>query len=247
MKSLETLTVARRFCGPPNSGNGGYVCGRVAAHIAGGASVRLKAPPPLETALAIIVSGSGVQLRRGETVVAEGQPAVVDIAVPPAPSFADAEEACKSFSGFRHHPFPTCFVCGPQRSSGDALRIFPGPLAAGDVLAAPWIPDRSLATASGRVGAEFIWAALDCTSCFPVLPVPPGKALVLGELAVRIDAPIAAGERHVVIGWALKIEGRKRLAGSAVYASGDRPAAVASATWIEVDAKAFGARPVELR
>jgi hypothetical protein len=46
---MESLVIARRFCGPPNSGNGGYVCGRVAAHIPGSASVRLKTATPLVT------------------------------------------------------------------------------------------------------------------------------------------------------------------------------------------------------
>jgi len=40
----ETLTVARRFCGPPTSGNGGYVSGLVAGLIGGPATVTLKAP-----------------------------------------------------------------------------------------------------------------------------------------------------------------------------------------------------------
>jgi hypothetical protein len=241
MHILETLTIARRFCGPPNSGNGGYVCGRLAAHMAGSASVRLKSPPPLDIAMTIVDAGSTIQLRRNETVVADGRPAVVDIAAPPPPSFEDAEDAAKSFSGFQHHPFPTCFVCGPQRASGDGLRIFPGPLPSGDCLAAPWIPNRSLATSNGDVGSEFVWSALDCTSVFPLLPAPHGRALVLGELAVRIEMPIAAGDRCVVMGWAIAIDGRKRFSGSAIYAGASRPAAVARATWIEVDATVFGA------
>ena len=27
----ESLVIPARFCGPPGSGNGGYVCGRIAA------------------------------------------------------------------------------------------------------------------------------------------------------------------------------------------------------------------------
>ena len=41
---METITIARRFRGPPNSGNGGYVCGMLARHIAGAAEVMLRAP-----------------------------------------------------------------------------------------------------------------------------------------------------------------------------------------------------------
>ncbi len=48
-----TLTIAKRFHGPPASGNGGYVCGRLARFIPGPAVVRLKAPPPLERPLTV--------------------------------------------------------------------------------------------------------------------------------------------------------------------------------------------------
>ena len=51
---LEELTIPRRFCGPTMSGNGGYVCGRVARHIEGPATVRLMSPPPIETPVAIL-------------------------------------------------------------------------------------------------------------------------------------------------------------------------------------------------
>ena len=38
----EVLTIPRRFNGPPRSGNGGYVCGRLASYLDGPASVRLR-------------------------------------------------------------------------------------------------------------------------------------------------------------------------------------------------------------
>ena len=43
---MLTMTIPRRFCGPPNSGNGGYVCGTLARCIPGAAEVTLRAPPP---------------------------------------------------------------------------------------------------------------------------------------------------------------------------------------------------------
>ena len=45
---MQSIRIDRRFCGPPNSGNGGYVCGLLAAHIDGGAEITLRVPPPLE-------------------------------------------------------------------------------------------------------------------------------------------------------------------------------------------------------
>ncbi|MFN2468867.1 MAG: hypothetical protein ABR521_12135, partial [Gaiellaceae bacterium] len=43
----ETLTIARRFRGPPDV-NGGYAAGLVAALLGGGAEVTLRSPPPAE-------------------------------------------------------------------------------------------------------------------------------------------------------------------------------------------------------
>lgn len=236
----ERLVISSRFCGPPKSGNGGYVCGRVAAHVPGSAVVRLKVPPPLETELRIEASRSEARLMQGSDVIAEAKAAALDLTPPAAPTFIEAEDAAKSYAGFTRHVFPRCFVCGPQRASGDGLRIFPGSTRSRSVVAAPWIPDPSLADDSKVVRSEFLWAALDCTSGFAVSPIPEGKAIVLGELYVRIDDSITPSERCVVVGWPLHVEGRKRIAGSAVYSSAGRPVAVGRATWIEVPASAFG-------
>ena len=228
------VVIASRFCGPPKSGNGGYVCGRVAAAISGTAAVRLKAPPPLETALRLEQAEGGAKLLHGDTVIAEGRPATLDIKPPPAPAFAEAEGAVSRYIGFKHHVFPRCFVCGPQRGVGDGLRIFPGSVGSGGLFAAPWVPDHD------TVGAEFLWAALDCTSAFAVLPIPEGQAIVLGELVARIERRVSPGEKCIAAAWAIDIAGRKRIAGSTVYKASGEVAAVGRATWIEVPASAFG-------
>ena len=46
-RTLSTIRIERRFRGPPNSGNGGYSAGRLAAFIDGSAAVTLHMPPPL--------------------------------------------------------------------------------------------------------------------------------------------------------------------------------------------------------
>jgi len=48
------VMVSRRFCGPPQSGNGGYVCGLLGAQLATTATVRLLAPPPLDVPLRLV-------------------------------------------------------------------------------------------------------------------------------------------------------------------------------------------------
>ena len=68
----DTVTIASRFNGPADSGNGGYSCGLLAAFIDGPARVRLHAPPPLDTPLAVVRHADGrVDMRDGDTVVVE--------------------------------------------------------------------------------------------------------------------------------------------------------------------------------
>ena len=79
-EAMKTITIGRRFCGPPNSGNGGYVCGMLARHIAGPAEVALRAPTPLDRPLDAVSKDDGVwQLRDGETVIATGRPASIEL------------------------------------------------------------------------------------------------------------------------------------------------------------------------
>lgn len=229
-----SLTIDPRFNGPPDSGHGGYVCGLVAGLLDGPARVRLHRPPPLGRGLTVRRAGDGVSLLDGETLVATGAPAVVDVAVPAAVAFDAAERASREYPGFREHVFPGCFACGTARAPGDGLRIFPGPVAARDLVAAPWVPDASLVDGRGGVRPEFLWAALDCPSGWAPIVAAGGAPMLLGELAARLDGPVRAGERCVVLGWTLGGEGRKRLAGAAIFGEDRTPRAVARATWIAI-------------
>jgi hypothetical protein len=231
---VELFEIAKRFCGPPRSGNGGYVCGRIAKHLQGTVAVRLKAPPPLNAELRLESTDEQARLFQDTTLVGEAKRSQLELQPPPSPSYAEAEQSAQGFLGFSTHAFPGCFVCGPERKPTDGLRIFPGSVKGSSTIAAPWKPDASLADDSGNVRSEFLWSALDCTGGFAVLPSPDGIAIVLGELCATIVAQLAPGERCVVIGWPLGVEGRKRLAGSAVYAASGRLIAKARAVWIEV-------------
>jgi len=53
---MTSIIISKRYRGPPNSGNGGYVCGRLARHIPGAAEVTLRAPPRLDKALDAIAT-----------------------------------------------------------------------------------------------------------------------------------------------------------------------------------------------
>jgi len=239
MESIEHFQIAERFRGPPRSGNGGYVCGRMAAHLGGTVAARLKAPPPLGTMLRLETAEEHARLFDGNTLIGEARVAAASPEPPPSPGYDQAVAASRGYRGFQVHAFPGCFVCGPDRATGDGLHIFPGPVAGTPLLATPWTPDPSLADDAGAVRPEFLWSALDCSGGFAVMPETEGLAVVLGELCATITGGLRAGERCVVIGWPLGSEGRKRLAGSAIYTAEGRLVARARATWLEVATSAW--------
>jgi hypothetical protein len=236
-----SVVIEHRFRGPPDSGNGGYSCGLVAREIDGPAEVTLRVPPPLERELALERDGERVVMRDGETLVAEAAPSSPRPAGdPPPPVALDAARAAVEGSTFLgdRHPFPTCFVCGPKRSAGDGLRIFPARVDGGDLFAAAWTPDTADAGPEGTVPTEIVWSALDCPTSAPLwnedAPEDELKPIVLARLAVDIEAPVRAGEPHVITSWPIAIDGRKRHAGAALFTADGELLASARALWIEL-------------
>lgn len=229
----QEIVIDPRFRGPPHSANGGYACGVVGERIDGIATATLRRPPPLDVPLSLEVDTEQVRLLDGEDLVGEAVPDSLDIVIPSGPDFESAVSASKAYAGFAAHPFPTCFVCGPDREPGDGLRIFPGRLDGSAVVAAPWRPDESLARAEGVVQRRHVWAALDCPSYFGLEDTPMA---LLGRLTARIDRLPEIGERLVAIGWPMGVEGRKHFAGSALLDADGEGIAAAQATWIEIDA-----------
>lgn len=227
-----TLTIDRRFRGPSDSGNGGYVCGGLAEHAGAvvggsGAVVTLRTPPPLAVPLAVVADGDGtVRLLHGETLVAEAARSRLEVdAVPPV----DADQARKvseHYPGFTAHPFPECFVCGPQRESGDGLRLFPGRLGDGRT-ACVWEVAPDLAERP-----EIVWAALDCPGGWSA--EIEGRPMVLGRMTAAIAALPDAGETCVAMGQLLGTEGRKTWTASTVYGADGRELGRAHATWIAI-------------
>jgi hypothetical protein len=244
---MASIVIGKRFCGPPNSGNGGYVCGLLAQHISNGAEVTLRVPPPLDRQLDVVTTDEASwELRDGAIVVATGRPASVELTRLEKASFDEASAAELLTPVKPHeHLLATCFVCGPARASGDGLRIFAGPLVrqfpnAPTALAATWIPDPTLAAEDGFVAPQFLWAALDCPTgyasshdrengCFDRTPI------LLGRMSARIEARPRPGERCVITAWEVGRDGRKRIAEGAAYGEGGELLAVARSTWITVD------------
>jgi hypothetical protein len=240
-----SVVIAPRYCGPPGIGNGGYVCGIAAGYVGGPAEVTLRLPAPLARPLLVERNGRGsVRLMAGPAVIAEattlaGGP---DVQVPDPVSVGQAR-AAGALSPLRTrpelHPFPACFVCGPGRPPGDGLHVCVGPVPGTALAADLWIPGEDLAGAGGQVRSEFIWAALDCPSGFGALPgvVPDGATYLLGRLAAAQTGDVRVGEPHIVMGWRVAAEGRKVVAGSALFTAHGQPVAVARATWIRVRAQ----------
>ena len=235
-----SLLIPSRFCGPPGSGNGGYVCGRIAAYADGPVTVTLRRPPPLDTPMAVERDHEGaVRVRDGGTLIAEatsspGRPAA---GIPGAVSMADARTAAGRSRYYADPVFPGCFVCGTGRRPGDGLRIFPGPLAGRPLWAAPWTPDPSVTGADGRVRPEVVWAALDCPSGIAAAEaagLARDTAVLLGRMTASLAALPAAGGQCLVIAWPGGRDGRKLLAGSALLGPGDKVLAAARAVWLTV-------------
>lgn len=233
----EQVTIGSRFHGPPDSGNGGYCCGVVATFIEGPARVRLLVPPPLDAPMEVRREGDRVGLFHHDRQIAAGWQCAVDIDVPEPPGYAEAAQASARYRGFESHFYPGCFVCGPKREHGDGLRVFAGPVEPGEgppgMVAATWVPDESLADASGHVASQYLWAVLDCPGAY-AFPEPETGAILLGELAVDIRGAVAPGEKCVLIGWEISHEGRKHFSGTALFGESGTCRAVGHATWFEV-------------
>jgi hypothetical protein len=226
-----TFRIARRFCGPTDTGNGGYTCGVIASFASQTVTVRLLRPIPLETDLAVVDRDGLLEVLHGDERVAEARPGDVgDLAPPAPPTPSAAAAASKHYAGFAAHPAPECFVCGPMRTERDGLRIFAGAIAPG-VAAAPWTPDTSLDGGDGRVAPQFVWAALDCPGF--AAAAPDMRSMLLGELTAQIDDRVRVGEPCVVVGWVIGVSGRKHETGTVLYDSAGRRSALARAIWIE--------------
>jgi hypothetical protein len=231
----QSLRVASRFCGPPASANGGYICGLVAAAIGQLVTVRLLQPPPLEAAMTLHADPDGNwHVERDAQRLVEARPASLDDLVPPATvTFTQALEASRhaSWSDPAQHPCPGCFVCGPLRSQGDGLRLFAGPVAGQAYVATGWVPDASLAGANGKVAPEFIAAALDCPG-FQALQTGL-KPWLLGEYTCRIDRCVNVDEPCVILGWKIEVKGRRSIVGTSLHGQDGVLCALAKGVWIE--------------
>lgn len=251
----QQLLVPRRFCGPPDSGNGGWTAGALATHLTGESpdnradgwptvEVSLRRPPPLDSPMLLSEADGLTSASFGGAVVASAR--IVDLELtdvdPVTPG--EARTAESAYAGHTFHPFPTCFACGTDREEGDGLRIFPG-VVSGERVAATWCPDPSLAEdfhtyvdTPARASVAATWAALDCIGGWAGDLTE--RLMVLGRMTMRIDTLPVIGEEHVVVGTRRGGEGRKTFTASTLYDTDSRVVASAEHIWIAVDPAAFG-------
>ncbi len=235
------LIVARRFHGPPQSGNGGYVAGLLANRLGGPAETTLRAPVPLDRPLAVRSGDDGITvLCDGATLIAEVRPAP-DFAldVPPAPDWATAL-ACSAHGGSGPDcEFHDCYVCGRSRRQGQGLQVWAARIpAAGDrpaMAVSAFTPHANFAGADGLLAPEHLWGALDCPGADAVLGDGDTRIVLTGRMTGAIDRLPRPGERCIVMAWPLGGgEGRKLYSGSAVVDGEGRVLARARITWIVV-------------
>jgi hypothetical protein len=228
----ETLWVPRRFNGPQESGQGGYCSAIVASFVEGPAEVTLRNPIPVDTSLAVSREKGTVRLVDGETLVAEAEPMPeLDLEVPKPVSVEEAHAAAARHRGSTEGLFSHCFVCGPARE--DALAVFAGAVEGREVVASPWTPPAWTADEAGEVRPEFIWAVMDCPTYFALYTTEELPMSFLARMEARIDAPVRAGEEHVVTAWPISADGRKRHAGAAVRNGDGKVLAVGRVLMIE--------------
>lgn len=234
---MAKISIAQQFRGPPNSGNGGYVCGVIARDIEGPATSVLRARVPLDIDL---------DLRREDGVMqlTDGQGAMVGTATPgdrallptppEPPSMRDARAAGERYLGLDRPIHPTCFTCGPERCEGDGLRVFPGQIegAAAGHVACVWTPHMDFADPRGLVPTEVVWAALDCPGFFAWVAKAGRHGALLGTMTGEVMRRPRASHEYIVMAWPLERQGRKETAGVALFAMSGELLARAHQVWI---------------
>ncbi|WP_330232851.1 hypothetical protein OHA40_10450 [Nocardia sp. NBC_00508] len=217
---MATLRIPRRFNGPPDSGNGGYVAGLLAEQRGEDAvTVILRSPPPLETPLDV----RDGRLYDGDALIAESTSGKLERDAPPIVPYTEAVAASDTYVSIEM--FASCFVCGSGRADG--LRIEPGRVSENQV-AAPWVPDDTV-----PMRPLLLWAAMDCPGGWS-LPGMLHRPALLGSMTAIVHDLPRVGEHCVVVGEYHGEQGRKCFASTAVYGDYGRLLGQAEQVWIRL-------------
>lgn len=230
---MQQIFVERRFQGPSQSANGGYIAGVLAELIDGPAEITLRSPPPLETPMDLNEVAGGFDLTLDGLLVGSARSGKFDLSIPPKPADELIAAALPNYPGAKNSPIPHCFVCGVKGEVGEALRVFASPVEGHQMVAANWTPEAGLANSDGFLPERFVFAALDCPGAYAFYDDSEGSML-LGRIVGHVTGRVMAGNKCTVMAWREGTEGRKAWAGSAVLGPDDKVVASAYATWIRV-------------
>jgi hypothetical protein len=249
--SETIIVIPDRYRGPPQSGNGGYVCGVLAGMLTDGrfdladgqaAQVTLRAPVPLDRSIAVRCSGDALTAHHGEALIAEAALATLQMEIPQPASYDEALAVRDRSPALKIglHPWlkqqrkgfhPICLCCGAELAPDQGLHVYAAEVAERNQVAAAWTCDPAFAGPDGYLPPEIICAALDCPGQFAWLAAGTRTGL-LGRLTARVERRVRAAEPCVVIGWTMGNEGRKFFAGTALFDASGALCAYAKAVWI---------------
>jgi hypothetical protein len=230
------VVVATQFRGPPNSGNGGYVCGLLAEPLGGVVTAVLRAPVPLDTPMRLVVEDAATRLTSlaGELIgeARRADPAELTLP-PPPPGLAAAAAAAARFIGLERTFHPICFTCGPVLDEGFGCRVFAGQIEGAEpgFVAADWTPHVNFAGEDGITREEVVWAALDCPGSV-AWAVQQGGGGLLGTMTCEVVRRPRAGEACIVTAWPIERSGRKMISGTALFTADGGLLARSRQVWI---------------
>ena len=235
-RRIDELIIDPRYNGPDTSGNGGWVAGSLARLLGTGpVSVSLRAPAPLAVPMLVRRRDDGtVTLEHDGTLIAEAGMASLELDVPHAPDWEEAEAAGviaqKTSQQQPNAPYARCFGCGLARSDG--LRIVPGPVGDDGMVATSWTAPL-LADAGGQLSVEATWAALDCSAGIAWMRrLPAGTPIITARMTAVIHHALQPGQRYTVIGWPIAQDGRKLHAGTAIFDADGKVQARSRQLWL---------------
>jgi hypothetical protein len=238
MQPVGNITIASAFNGPPSSGNGGYAAGVLSRLFNTPHTVRISAPIPLDTPLAVTRQDKILVAEHEGLPILTARPGGVTLTPPAPPSIEAARKAAETPTYFGAGGVSTCFVCGRNRKEGEGLHIHCGRL--GDRLeaAAVWTPHANFDDGHGHIRPEYVWAALDCPGGFALPEIE--TTYLLGEMVAAQHKAVPTGEPVIIHAWHEWTKGRKHFAGTALYAADGTLLAQADTLWIELTPEQAG-------
>lgn len=242
MTPLEpSITIPTTSQGVTGLGQGGWTSARFADAVGHPLRINLRAPIPLDTPLDVVAHDDSWHLVDGETLIMEGTEPIGEFGDTEPVTVEAGRAARERFDKDEWaHQAPRCFSCGLGPNS---MRVHPTELTDGSGrFASDWHPPAWTADDAGHVTNTTLWASLDCAAGFYVsghpldTDEPDGRGALTVQYEVEVLQPVVADEDHVIVSWHGRWQpswdGRKRGAGSAVFATDGTLLARSDSLWV---------------